>query len=317
MQSMNTHPTTLRKSTRVQFSRRGFTLVELLVVIAIIGILVALLLPAVQWARESARRAQCSNNLRQIGLALQLYESTNRAFPYGYNSAVDNAGNEIGPGWGWSALLLPQLEQDGLHGTIQFNAGIESPANAAARLTPLPVFRCPSDSGPKTWTVWRRDNAGNPISQICEVATANYVGMYGTSEPGIDGDGAFFRNVPISLSDIHDGTTATILVGERSFRLGEATWTGAVTGGVIVADGSDGIGSGPPENSSSLVLGHAGDGYTPGDKYSHVNQFHGNHTGTQFVYADGRVALLHPSMHYRVYRAMATRAGNEAVAFEQ
>ncbi len=294
--------------------RRAFTLIELLVVIAIIGILVALLLPAVQYARESARRMQCGNNLRQIGVAVQTYADSLKSFPSGYLSNVDPAGNEVGPGWGWGALLLPYMEQQPLYNQIRFDLGIESPLNAAVRIAPLPGFRCPSDTGPKTWTVWKRDPmTGAPISPICDVATANYVGMYGTSEPGVDGDGVFFRNGTVSFQDIQDGTSQTILVGERSFRLGEATWTGAVTGAVIVPDGSDGVGSGPPEFAAGLVLGHAGDGYSPGDRYSHVNQFHGNHGGVNFLYADSHVKILHPTLSYFVYRAMATRAGNEPI----
>src|SRR3954449_8651134 len=91
--------------------RHGFTLVELLVVIAIIGVLVALLLPAVQAARESARRMQCQNNLKQIGLALLNYESSHKALPAGYLSDIDASGNDTGPGWGWAALILPQMEE--------------------------------------------------------------------------------------------------------------------------------------------------------------------------------------------------------------
>jgi prepilin-type N-terminal cleavage/methylation domain-containing protein/prepilin-type processing-associated H-X9-DG protein len=293
--------------------RRAFTLVELLAVIAIIGVLVSLLLPAVQMARESARRAQCTNNLRQIGLALQNYADALKSLPSGYLSTVDAGGNETGPGWGWGALALPYIEQQNLQGQIQFRLGIETPQNANPRLAPLSVFRCPSDAIAKTWTVWNRGTVtGTPISVICDVASANYVGMYGTTEPGVDGDGVLFLNSSVRLAEITDGTSTTIAVGERSFRLGEATWTGAITGAVIVADGSDGVGSGPPEYAASLVLGHAGDGYSPGDRRSHVNQFYSNHGGVNFLYADGHVAMLQPSMAYSVYRAMATRAGGEA-----
>src|SRR3954449_12018467 len=92
--------------------KRGFTLVELLVVIAIIGILVALLLPAIQAAREAARRSQCKNNLKQIGLALHNYESARGAFPPGFVSRATTVnGPGLGPGWGWAAHILPQLEE--------------------------------------------------------------------------------------------------------------------------------------------------------------------------------------------------------------
>src|SRR5438105_3620381 len=102
-----------RRAVKLSSMRRklAFTLVELLVVIAIIGVLVALLLPAVQMARESARRMACQNNLKQVGLALQSYHDGQRSFPPGYVSAVDAAGNDTGPGWGWAAKALPYMEQ--------------------------------------------------------------------------------------------------------------------------------------------------------------------------------------------------------------
>src|SRR5579872_1827700 len=95
--------------------RRGFTLIELLVVIAIIAVLVALLLPAVQQAREAARRTQCKNSLKQIGIALQNYHDSARTLPPGYISLIDTSGNDLGPGWGWAAMLLPQMDQSPLY----------------------------------------------------------------------------------------------------------------------------------------------------------------------------------------------------------
>ena len=94
--------------------RQGFTLVELLVVIAIIGILVALLLPAIQAAREAARRSQCSNNLKQFGLAIQNYHDVQRVLPSGYIRIFGGAANPNGGNWGWGALILPYIEQGAL-----------------------------------------------------------------------------------------------------------------------------------------------------------------------------------------------------------
>src|SRR5882757_2760219 len=115
--------------------RRAFTLVELLVVLAIVGVLIALLLPAVQSARESARRSSCANNLKQIGLALQSYHGVHRSFPAGYISDVDATGNDVGPGWGWAAVLLPFMDERPLFDTIHFDQPIEAPKNAGARVT--------------------------------------------------------------------------------------------------------------------------------------------------------------------------------------
>src|SRR5450755_3744538 len=108
-------------------SRRGFTLIELLVVIAIIAVLIALLLPAVQAAREAARRAQCVNNLKQIGLALHNYEGAQKVLPPGYVSTFDASGTDLGPGWGWAAMILPQLEQVVLYSAVNFSIGVEAP----------------------------------------------------------------------------------------------------------------------------------------------------------------------------------------------
>jgi prepilin-type N-terminal cleavage/methylation domain-containing protein len=121
--------------------RLAFTLIELLVVISIIGVLIALLLPAVQAAREAARRTQCVNNLKQLGVALHTYESTARSFPPGYISNFDTSGTDTGPGWGWAAMLLPQIEQKPLFDTINFNLPLEDVSNSTSRSTRLTRLR--------------------------------------------------------------------------------------------------------------------------------------------------------------------------------
>lgn len=297
--------------------RCAFTLLELLIVIAIIGILIGLLLPAVQAARESARRMQCSNNLKQVGLALHSYHDSRKAFSPGYISEIDSAGNEIGPGWGWASMMLNRLEQAALFEQINFSLPIEHDINRFVRVQSVSTLLCPSDPAPDTWIARRRElSSGALLGDLCQVASANYVGVFGTTEPGVGGDGIFFRNEPVRFRDIIDGTSTTLMVGERSFRLGEATWTGAVTGAVIVADGSDGVGTGPPEPAASLVLAHTGDGNGPGLSRAHVNQFYSLHSGggAQFVFCDGHVAFLNRSIDYQVYQALTTRAGGEAVS---
>src|SRR5947207_2672352 len=140
-------------------SRRGFTLIELLVVIAIIAVLIGLLLPAIQKVRESASRLKCQNNLKQIGLALQLYESANGRFPPAYlttnpyaNGTVDGIrygdDNRNGPpGWAWGTLLLPYLEQDPLYKNLRLDLPCWAPENAGLVNTKLAAFLCPSATG--------------------------------------------------------------------------------------------------------------------------------------------------------------------------
>jgi prepilin-type N-terminal cleavage/methylation domain-containing protein/prepilin-type processing-associated H-X9-DG protein len=314
---------------------RGFTLIELLVVIAIIGVLVGLLLPAVQAAREAARRAQCVNNLKQIGVALHNYHDANQALPPGYVSkfqviffdSILKSGTyqqdhdpyhdpDLGPGWGWASMMLPQLDQGPLFNAVNFTLGIEQPDNLTCRTTVLASFLCPSDPTTPTWWAWFRSPInGMPVQAICQIATANYVGMYGVSEPGVDGEGLFFRNGLVRFSDITDGTSQTIAVGERAHTIGGATWVGSVTHAILMPP-EGGVGRNRPENSSGMVLGHAGEGKSPGDPFGDTNQFYSRHSGpgVNFAFADGHVAFLKTSMAYSVYRALSTRAGGETIS---
>ncbi len=297
--------------------RRAFTLIELLVVISIIGLLMALLLPAVQAAREAARRAQCVNNLKQLGLALHNYEGTHRAFPSGYVSDFNATGDDTGPGWGWAPMLLPQFEQTPLYNSINFNLAIEQPANLTSRLPTIGIFDCPSDPHPPSYWAVNRDIAtGAPRRNICEMASSNYVAMYGTGEPGPDGNGLFFRNGKVGLRDITDGTAQTIALGERSHRLGQATWVGSVTGAIMFPTDNDDIGRYRTETSPGMVLGHVGEGVGPGDRRGDVNQFYSLHSGggVNFLFADGHVTFLKSTLNYLTYKALATRAGGEAIS---
>jgi prepilin-type N-terminal cleavage/methylation domain-containing protein/prepilin-type processing-associated H-X9-DG protein len=292
--------------------RRAFTLVELLVVIAVIGILIAILLPAVQAAREAARRSQCSNNLKQLGIALISYHDSQRAFPAGYISNFDASGNDTGPGWGWAALMLPQIEQGNLYNSINFKLPIEAPSNTA-RLQAIPTLLCPSDEVEPYWNAESRDASGNPTGVICQLAPANYVAVYGTSDPGVDGDGMFYRNSGVAFKDITDGSANTIALGERSHRLGEAAWAGSVTGTMLFPDPSEGeVGKPRLELASGMVLGHVGLGNGPNSPNSEINQFYSLHNqGVEFVFADGHVKFIPDTIDYQVYRAMATIAGGE------
>ncbi len=292
--------------------RRAFTLIELLVVIAIIGILVAMLLPAVQAARESARRSQCCNNLRQIGLALQNHESFHKFLPAGYVSQFTANGTDTGPGWGWAALLLPMLEEGNLSGQLNFNLPIENPANTPAITTPLPVYLCPSDNREPFWAAMSEASS----TKICDVAEAGYVAMFGNTEPGIDGSGLFFRNSNVRIREITDGTSQTIAVGERAELLGEATWVGSVTGAYLAQDpnDNDGVGIYEQEHGSTMVLGQAGEHKSPGDPTGETDMFYSMHpAGVNFLFADGHIAFLTTETDPQVFEDFSTRAGGEII----
>ncbi len=325
---------------------RGFALIELLVVIAIIGVLVGLLLPAVQAARELARRTQCANNLKQIGLALHNDNDTHGGLPPGYHSVYDVVNQrETGPGWGWASMMLPQLEQRPVFDSINFGLNIEDPANATSRVTTLSAFLCPTDGVmPRTWTaaigsVYIYAGALYSAQQpICDVAGANYVGVYGVGEPGVDGDGVFFRDSFVRPADIADGLSHTLCAGERTVNLdaaftsavtlgaplgnrgrGHATWTGSVPGAVLWscapnpydADG----GTCRREDGSGMTLGHTGEGHGPGDPLSEVNQFTSRHgRGCYFLFCDGHVSYLSQSVDYATYKAMSTRDSGEVTS---
>jgi prepilin-type N-terminal cleavage/methylation domain-containing protein/prepilin-type processing-associated H-X9-DG protein len=298
--------------------RAGFTLVELLAVIAIIGTMLGLLLPAVQSARESAMRSECLNNLKQIGLAAQAHHDGRGCLPPGYVSAFDDSGNDTGPGWGWAAHLLPQIEQTALRNAIDLTQPIESATMAAPRTTLVKSFLCPSDGAPSNpIAVGPRASTGQLTSTTCTVAPGNYVGNFGVGEPGIDGDGLFYRGSAIRYRDITDGLASTLLAGERSFRDTDTTWVGAVTGANQATAPSCRLGM-QVNNASNFVLGHAGESYEGPAGPSEINNFTSRHpAGCNFVFADGHTAFLGLSTDYTTFKALATRAKGELLKGER
>ncbi len=306
----------MRRSVRNRVGPEGFTIVEVLVVIAILGILVALLLPAVQAARESARRSQCSNNLRQIGIGLQNFESAKRGLPAGYVSAFAADGTDTGPGWGWAALLLGNIEESALSAQLHFDLPIEDPANLTGRTQLVAAYLCPSDTVVPVWSTYKDVGTVNPSLKICDVASANYVAMFGNSEPGIDGTGLFFRNSHVQFREITDGTSQTIAAGERSHLLGEATWVGSVTGALLAPgpDDNDGVGTFEIEHGSTMVLGQSGEHISPGDPNGETDMFYSRHPGgVNFVFADAHVDFLNTDMDAKIFEALSTRAGGEVL----
>jgi prepilin-type N-terminal cleavage/methylation domain-containing protein/prepilin-type processing-associated H-X9-DG protein len=228
--------------------RAGFTLVELLVVIAVIGILVALLLPAVQAARESARRADCTNHLKQIGIALQAYHEARRSFPAGRLLSFTHPAQ--GRCFSAYSQALPHLELANVQNLMNFNANPDATdpvfgdLNAAARNTYIAIFQCPSDS--------------HQILQTgCEVH--NYPLCTGTTFPvttlnpgNVPVTGIFYENSGTKLAEVRDGSSNTVCVSENTLSIpgmGEAPaghWNGKPTQGFVLTTGNDNASVGPP-----------------------------------------------------------------------
>jgi len=290
--------------------RSGFTLVELLVVIAIISVLVSMLVPAVQRIRAEADRTRCKNNLRQIGIALHLYHDRTGSFPPGYFSNSNPDGSDSGPGWGWAAYLLDDLEQGTLQRQINFNLDILDPANATARTTPVPIYLCPANPFAKTFTV--NDANGQPL---CDVAHGSYIavnGNDGVSDHAADNDGAFIRNQRFKTSAISDGLSSTLFIGERSTTMSYTTWTGAVTGGVVPSRRDPSA----VELAPALVMGHAGPHLPNNPLVTDADAFSSNHPqGVNFLFGDGSVHTINNGITMYVYDALASRAGGEAVDY--
>jgi prepilin-type N-terminal cleavage/methylation domain-containing protein len=294
-------------------ARNGFTLIELLVVIAIIAILIGLLLPAVQKVREAASRTKCGNNLKQIGLGFHNYHATFDQFPPGFTSASATVnGESLGPGWGWGTHLLPYLEQDNVYRQIDLTRDIADPVNAAARVRVLSVFRCPSDT-PRQDTYTAMTESGSPI---CDVAFANYCGVGGTfevSEFPDTGTGVLFRNSKIRVADITDGTSNTLMVGERASRQSPmTTWTGAVTGASVPPTLNPAFENEEPPVFCLTNTGEAADGRVPNNSHGHVEDLNSRHpAGVMVLLADGSIRMIQNTINPVAWEALGTRAGGE------
>lgn len=304
-----------------QKRRVAFTVVELLVVIAIIGILVALLLPAVQAAREAARRMSCQNNLKNIGLALHNYESTYQVLPSGYlhkfgvPGSAERDANHMGLAWG--AAMLPQLEQPALFQAINFELPIWDPANRQPRETHLPVFLCPSD----TYSEFQYVDRDTSVTPVERYACSTYAANWGPSSDSVNLDdtpteskGVFYRNSRTHWRDIRDGLSRTLAFGER--HNGPISTLDPTAGGHSVF-----------ENSWIAAVREITE-YT--DDHGHMvlfetqflpNQIGGDDKGLsaphgelcQFTMCDGSVHTISNNIDSHVYNALGTRNGGEMV----
>jgi prepilin-type N-terminal cleavage/methylation domain-containing protein/prepilin-type processing-associated H-X9-DG protein len=296
--------------------RSAFTLIELLVVIAIIGVLIGLLVPAVQKVREAANRIECKNNLKQIGLALHNYHGRMRCFPPGYQTQVAPDNSDLGPGWSWAAFLLDDLEQGNVGKSIRFDLQISDPANAVVRVQVLPIFVCPSEVKTGAFTVI--DANGNPL---VDVARGSYVamnGVLGVTYDAWDNNGAFIRNRRLRIADITDGLSNTLFVGERATNMSSTTWTGAVTNGVVPAqrypDPVDQLTN--AEGAPALVLAHGSRDHLPNNPLvfdaDATSSYH--ISGVNFLFGDGSIHSITNTINGTVFEALLTRAGGEPVS---
>jgi type II secretory pathway pseudopilin PulG len=197
-----------RRASRNRRARPAYTFIEILIVTAIIGILVALLLPAVQAAREAARRMTCSNNLLQLAAALQEYEMAHGVYPPGtVNDSGPIRSEPVGYHHNWIAQILPFLEERNAYRHIDRSTGVYAPENRAVRRVAIPVLRCP------TMPYWNR-------------GYSDYAAMHSDYETPIDADnsGSFFLNSQIGNQDLVDGSSQTLFLGEKRSLVGDLGW---------------------------------------------------------------------------------------------
>ena len=297
--------------------RGGFTLVELLVVIAIIGTLVALMLPAVQQARESARKSQCANNLKQIGLGMHAYLGTFKSFPPGYVSQVLADHDDGGPGWAWGAMIMPYIEEAGLHDQIQYDKSLRGPEAETVRLTSVPLFICPTDSNFQS-IIDIQSKSSSIV--ICKMAAGSYVASAGTVRPTCKlcrdrFDGVFGRNRSIEPRELTDGLSKTIAVGERSTHWSNATIWGVVPNSRVWDNQQPGLYAAGP----AFVLGttfHEGFNIETSTEMAHESEgtfaesFGSEHVGGAFfLFCDAGVRFVWDYTDPAVMNAMSTRDG--------
>jgi prepilin-type N-terminal cleavage/methylation domain-containing protein/prepilin-type processing-associated H-X9-DG protein len=331
---------------------RGFTLIELLVVIAIIAVLISLLLPAVQAAREAARRAQCVNNLKQVGLALHNYETRVGTVVPAYISASgpmsqmgvagynpDSHSGDNGPGWGWLALLLPDLEQSPLSSAINMNLPTWVSENGTVVVVSLSVFLCPSANNPTSTCMMVDQNANLLPVANPHFARANYqcnMGWNDTSmpttvnldDPVLGCNGPIYRNSRVRFAAITDGLSNTVFAGEKTPFLADATWVGIIPGyrhfanGIFASLGTGGAGvdydypgaileahSGPSLYEDPVVI------HPPNSPLGHTDEMYSLHPGgANVLMGDGSVRFIRQSINLLTWQALSSRSSGEVIS---
>lgn len=299
--------TTLMRSLRL---RNGFTLIELLVVIAIIGILVALLFPAVQSVRTAAQRTNCANNIRQIALSLHNFHSAEQRLPSGIHSPY----HSDFPSTTWLVFILPYLEQQEVwrQSLFEFQTNLD-PFSHANHQRVIKTYQCPSDpnSGSTHWTHENR-----------LIASTNYLGVNGTDWQSEDG--AFFLESAVRFADIEDGLSHTLLIGERppSSDFWYGWWYAGYgqrgTGSVDVLLGVyETKAPGNGDETTHLEMCPAGPfRFQPGrstDQCSSMHFWSHHPSGANFALSDGSIHFIDYSIDDSILQSLATRNGSETV----
>ncbi len=309
----------------VESHRRGFTLIELLVVIAIIGVLVALLLPAVQSAREAMRRIQCVNHLRQMGLGFHNYHSIYSKFPIGGAGVASATNPALRRLWrpSWGTVLLPFIEQPGLYDQLKLDVPYLDPVNHAAGAEVVPTYLCPS--APKSTLL--RPNGDTPTSTILYGRT-DYGGNYGErglrcapltncqnnySDVGIAGGTGrgvllFGQDQQIGMRDILDGSSQTIVLGESPEGL-HSIWVGHKNLFDQSAPISAHVQPGTSWTSCSTSLKSR-----EGNFCDFGQEFHSYHPGgANFLMVDGSARFVTEQLDLKIFSALLSRRGNEII----
>jgi prepilin-type N-terminal cleavage/methylation domain-containing protein len=280
--------------------KRAFTLVELLVVIAIIGILVSLLLPAVQAAREAARRTECVNNLTQLGLAVHNYEFQFETLPPGVTDIKGPIRNEPqGLHVSWIVKILPYMEELPLSRHFDQSAGAYAAVNAPVRINVIPILICPSD-------------AGEELNEAKTAADTTYAGCYHDVEAPIDTDnhGLLFLNSAVRFADIFDGSSKTILLGEHLMNKDSLGWVSGTRATLrntsTVAEPHPKFSPNPPVSNEDSPESKSGSLFVGG--------FGSYHPGiANFSFADGSTRVISDNIDHAVLKLLGNRADGEIV----
>jgi prepilin-type processing-associated H-X9-DG protein len=289
--------------------RLAFTLIELMVVFATVGVLVTLLLPALNACREAARRCQCCNKLGQLALAAQNYATTHEALPPG---VVNDTGPikhlPAGYHFGWMTFILPYVEGASVARRLDDSRGVYDPANLTCRHVAIDLFLCPSAPA----SAYRESDG---------VAASSYAGCHHNREAPIaaNNNGVLFLNSRIRYDDIPDGTSTTILAGEKVSLGGELGWASG-TRATLRNAGAFPVAGFVPGRGLSAIPDHGLSSEPIADSEAEnpdpVGGFNSAHPGgvVNFAFVDGSVHPLSSGISATIFRALADRAGGELIA---